>query len=396
MTKAHPTAPPRPALVSAGLPRADQTTRIAVGFGRALRGAGVTVPVGSVVAYSEALAAVGVERRAPVYWAGRAALIRRPEDIEVYDRTFAAYWQARPATGIALAAPPDEVTVAFDDGDEPDEAGDDGDEDREEGEILSVRFSRTELLRQQDFATYSADEHDEARRIIARMRLSTVTRPSRRLRPAVRGGGSARRPDLRRTVRLALAHEGEPIRRRYREPDDKPRRIVLIVDVSGSMESYARQLVRFAQAAVVGRGRVEVFALGTRLTRITRELGSRDPDRALARAATRVVDWSGGTRLGDGMRAFNDEWGIRGMARGSVVVILSDGWDRGDPEVLSAQMERLHRVTYRLVWVNPLKAGPGYAPLARGMAAALPHLDHFVEGHSLASLESLAELLTKP
>jgi uncharacterized protein with von Willebrand factor type A (vWA) domain len=145
---------------------------------------------------------------------------------------------------------------------------------------------------------------------------------------------------------------------------------------------------------VASRRQVEAFALGTRLTRLTRELSSRDPDEALTRAAASVADWSGGTRLGEGLRAFNDEWGVRGMARGAIVVLLSDGWDRGDPDDLAEQMARLHRVAYKVVWVNPLKASPGYQPLARGMAAALPHVDEFVEGHSLASLEELAEVLT--
>jgi uncharacterized protein with von Willebrand factor type A (vWA) domain len=161
------------------------------------------------------------------------------------------------------------------------------------------------------------------------------------------------------------------------------------------MEPYTRALVRFLHSAVVARGRVEVFALGTRLTRITRELSTRDPDAALAAAAQRVVDWSGGTRLGDGLRAFNDEWGIRGMARGATVVVISDGWERGDADVLADQMARLARVAHRIVWVNPLKATPGYAPLAAGMAAALPYVDEFVEGHSLASLEALAEVLAE-
>jgi uncharacterized protein with von Willebrand factor type A (vWA) domain len=159
------------------------------------------------------------------------------------------------------------------------------------------------------------------------------------------------------------------------------------------MEPYARALLRFVQAAVAGRRQVEAFAVGTRLTRITRELGSRDPDRALRQAATRVLDWSGGTRLGDGLAQFNAEWGVRGMARGAVVVILSDGWDRGDPADLAEQLERLSRVAHRIVWVNPLKVTAGYAPLARGMAAALPHVDRFVEGHSLAALEQLAAVL---
>ncbi|MBA2326505.1 MAG: VWA domain-containing protein, partial [Actinobacteria bacterium] len=174
-----------------------------------------------------------------------------------------------------------------------------------------------------------------------------------------------------------------------------PRRIVLLFDVSGSMEPYARAILRFLHAAVAGRTRVEAFALGTRLTRITRELSSRDPDAALASAARRVPDWSGGTRLGTGMREFNDRWGVRGMARGAVVVIVSDGWDRGDPSQLGEQMARLARVAHRVVWVNPLKASPGFAPLAGGMAAALPYVDEFVEGHSLASLEHLAEVIAR-
>jgi len=170
---------------------------------------------------------------------------------------------------------------------------------------------------------------------------------------------------------------------------------VLLCDVSGSMAPYARALLRFLHAAVTARGagRVEAFALGTRLTRITRELSWRDPDAALADAADAVEDFSGGTRLGEGLKAFNDRWGVRGMARGAVVVILSDGWDRGDPGKLGAEMARLRRVAHRVVWVNPLKAAPGYAPLARGMAAALPYVDDFVEGHSLASLEQLAAVI---
>jgi hypothetical protein len=159
------------------------------------------------------------------------------------------------------------------------------------------------------------------------------------------------------------------------------------------MEPYARAFVRFVHAAVVSSTRVEAFALGTRLTRVTRELSSRDPDAAVHAAAERVVDWSGGTRLGDGLRAFNDEWGVRGMARGATVVILSDGWDRGDPDALAEQMARLQRVAHKIIWVNPLKASPGYAPLAQGMAAALPYVDVFVEGHSLAALEEVAAVI---
>jgi uncharacterized protein with von Willebrand factor type A (vWA) domain len=362
--------------------------RLAVGFARVLRGAGLDVPVGTTILFAEALGAVGVGSRDSVYWAGRATLVGRPEDIELYDRCFGAWWERVFQLG-TLRVDEREVIVAFDtEGD--DEAADDDGEPRD-APTLAVRYSRAEVLRQRDFAHYSPDEFAESRRLMDDLRMAGAMRRSRRMRASSRDRG---RPDLRRTVRRALRAGGEPISRAFVEPAERPRRLVLLCDVSGSMEAYARGLVRFLHAAVVGRGRVEAFAIGTRLTRITRELSSRDPDAAIAAAAKRVTDWSGGTRLGEGLRQFNDEWGVRGMARGAVVVILSDGWDRGDPEVLGAQMERLHRVAHRVLWVNPLKSSPNFAPLARGMAAALPHVDDFVEGHNLASLEELARIVS--
>ncbi len=227
---------------------------------------------------------------------------------------------------------------------------------------------------------------------MADLRLVGARRPSRRQRPTRRQRGPL---DLGATTRRALHTGGEPMDTVHRRAGDRPRRIVLLCDVSGSMEAYARALVRFAHVAVAGRAQVEVFTLGTRCTRITRELRSHDPDAALDAVAGVVDDWSGGTRLGEGLRTFNDTWGLRGLARGAVVVILSDGWDRGEPEVLGEQVRRLQRVAHRLVWVNPLKASPGFAPIARGMAAALPYVDELVEGHSLASLEALAEVVAR-
>jgi uncharacterized protein with von Willebrand factor type A (vWA) domain len=363
--------------------------RLAVGFARVLRGAGLDVPVGTTVLFAEALGAVGVSTRDSVYWAGRTTLLSRPEDIELYDRCFAAWWERVFRFGTATVEER-EVVLAFDaDGD--DDAPEDDSSEPRDAPTLAVRFSRAEVLRQRDFAHYSPDEFAESRRLMDDLRMSGATRRSRRMRASRHDRG---RPDLRRTVRRALRTAGEPISRAFVEPSERPRRLVLLCDVSGSMEAYARGLVRFLHAAVVGRGRVEAFAVGTRLTRITRELSSRDPDAAIAAAARRVTDWSGGTRLGEGLRQFNDEWGIRGMARGAVVVILSDGWDRGDPELLGEQMERLHRVAHQVVWVNPLKSSPNFAPLARGMAAALPHVDEFVEGHNLASLEQLARIVS--
>jgi uncharacterized protein with von Willebrand factor type A (vWA) domain len=276
--------------------------------------------------------------------------------------------------------------------DEPPAPDDDVGTERPDADVQTVRYSATELLRHRDLATCTADELAQAHRLMADLRVRAVRRPSRRRRPAPGGRGAL---DLRRTVRRSMRTGGEVLRPARAEPGERPRRLVLLVDVSGSMEPYARALTRFAHAALAARrrGRVEVFALGTRVTRITRELSTHDPDRALRHAADVVADWSGGTRLGDGLRRFNDRWGVRGLARGAVVVILSDGWDRGDPVVLGDELARLRRVAHRVVWVNPLKASPGYAPLAGGMAAALPHLDEFVEGHSVASLEALAAVV---
>jgi hypothetical protein len=367
------------------------SAQIAVGFVQLLRAQGLDVPVGAVTVYADALAAVGLERRQAVYWAGRAALLRRPEDGPLYDRSFAAFWQGQPllAPDRPAAAPGGQVVAA-------ELGGDDGDERRSDAAAeptVALRYSAAEVLRDKDFARYSAAEFAEARRLMADLRLAGELRPTRRQRrsPARRG----RQPDLRATVRRALATGGEPLRRAWRVPAARPRRVVLLCDVSGSMEPYARALLRFAHAAVVGRGsaRVEVFAVGTRLTRLTRQLSWRDPDQALALAGRVVADWSGGTRLGAGLLAFNDGYGMRGMARGAVVVVLSDGWDRGDPAQLGEEMARLHRVAHQVIWVNPLRAAAGYAPLAGGMAAALPHVDRFVSGHSLASLHDLIDII---
>ncbi|MEL6985107.1 MAG: VWA domain-containing protein [Actinomycetota bacterium] len=362
--------------------------RLAVGFSRALRQAGLKVPPSATIAFAEALGLVGVERRGAAYWAGRSTLVHRPEDLVLYDRIFGAYWQQRGAQTFTTEGDPPPVVLALDieDDDTPE-----GDGEDPSGDVQEVRYSAAEVLTEKDFADCSDDELDELTRLMARLRFTTHHRRSRRLAP-VKGAGD--RPDLRRTVRWALKHQGEPVRRAFVSPATRPRRLVLVLDVSGSMESYARALLRFGHAAMVARSRVEVFVLGTRLTRLTRHLTSRDPDAAIRTAMPQVKDWAGGTRLGDGIKEFNDRWAIRGMARGSIVVVLSDGWDRGDPAILGEEMQRLHRVTHELIWVNPLKATPGYAPLAAGMAASLPHVDRFIEGHAYTSLEHLAAILS--
>lgn len=389
---------PPPDAAQAGIPGAvielsTDPAEIAVAFTRVLRGAGVTVPTSCTHTFAEALCAVGLNDRVGTYWSGRATLVRRQEDIEIYDKAFAVFFEHRMTPdSVDEDDDPMSITIAVDLDD--DDAGDGPDAgDASDDPEIELRFSVTEILRNKDFAEYSPDELVQAQQLMTELRLIGAPRRSLRFGPSRR---VTTKPDIRRTVRASIQAGGEPIERHFREPTERLRRLVLLLDVSGSMEPYARALLRFVHAAVAGRQKVEAFALGTRLTRMTRELNNRDPDIALDAAGARVLDWSGGTRLGVGLREFNDEWGVRGLARNSIVVVLSDGWDRGDPDELAAQMQRLQRVTHRLIWVNPLKVTPGYAPLARGMAAALPYVDHFVEGHSITAMEELARVISAP
>ncbi|MDQ5809186.1 MAG: VWA domain-containing protein [Actinomycetota bacterium] len=353
----------------------------AVAFGRVLRGAGLRAGTDRLVEFARALEELDASRRDDVYWAGRITLVSRPEEIETYDRAFELFWEkggnakARPKVRLSIPQPersvmPPKKTV----------------ERSEEGEdAVRLRYSPVEVLRTKDFALYSPEEFAELQRLLADLRLSGALRRSRRLEPANRG-----RHDPRRTLRGAMRTGGETVRHRFRRTRFQPRRVVLLCDVSGSMASYSRALLRFLHAGVISGAKLEAFSIGTRLTRITRELATRDPDQALRQATGAMKDISGGTRLGDAMKEFVDRWGQRGMARGAVVVILSDGWDRGDVDVLGEQMQRLGRLAHKVIWVNPLKSAPGYKPLAAGMAAALPHVDVFLSGHNFESLEELA------
>ena len=378
-----------PAQQTASAQPLNEAQRIATAFVSVLRGCGLDVSVTRSMHFVEALAHVDVTDADQVFWAGRATLTADPEDAQIHDAAFTVFWSRMLRQGMDLGiAPAPELTLATDEDD--DEGADDGEVIESDGPIMQVRWSAVEVLRNKDFTECSDEELEQLHRLMSNLKWTAQTRPSRRLKPTKR---QTRRPDLGRTVRRALATGGEPIRRSFRDTDRRPRRLVLLVDVSGSMEGYARAMLRFAHASVVARTRVEAFTIGTRLTRITRELQSRGPDAALEAAGESVRDWSGGTRIGDTLRQFNDEWGVRGLARGAIVVILSDGWDRGEADELGAQMERLHRVTHQLIWVNPLKYTPGYAPLAKGMAAALPHVDEFVEGHAYESLERLAAVI---
>jgi uncharacterized protein len=367
--------------------------QIVAGFARSLRANGLSVPTGAAVTYADALALVGMESADQVYWAGRATLVRRFEDIEIYDRVFAAYWKDRGLDVLVQAeADGDPLTLGIDQ-DDADEQREGEDESIDSRDVIALRYSAIEVLREQDLSGLTPDEWIEVQRLIAALEIACELRPSRRTRPSSRR--SRGHPDLRSTIRRNMRTGGIPIRRAWRAQVERPRRLIFLLDVSGSMEPYARGLTLFAHAAVASRraGRVEVFSIGTRMTRITRQLSRRDADAALLSATQSISDWSGGTRLGASLQEFNDRWGVRGLARGAVVVVCSDGWDRGDPELIGSEMARLARVARRVVWVNPLKASPGYAPLARGMAAALPFVDQFVEGHAVTSLEHLAELI---
>lgn len=360
---------------------------ITVGFARTLRASGLDAPVSSVTSFAQALEMIGLSRPEQVFWAGHAIFVRRPEDTSTYAAAFAAFFNDGGLRRLP-GAPVSPLTVVTDDAGAGDEEP--GESPRVAETVRVVRYSASELLREKDFSRCTADEIEELHRMMASVRHRGPRRPSRRQVPVRRSRGA---PDLRRTVRRAMRSGGEPVRLSRLARGERERGVVLLVDVSGSMEPYARAFLHFAHAAVAGGRRVEAFTLGTRLTRITRELAWRDPDTAISKAARSVSDISGGTRLGEGLATFNDRFGMAGMARGAVVVVLSDGWDRGDPERIATEMERLSRVAHRLIWVNPLKATPGYEPLARGMAAALPYLDAFLEGHSLGSLEKLVSAI---
>ncbi|MBV9822946.1 MAG: VWA domain-containing protein [Actinobacteria bacterium] len=359
---------------------------VVLGFARTLRHAGVPAGPDRVQAMLAALGHLDVLDPSQVYWAGRLTLCADPEDLDRYDAAFALYFgNRRPAPGRAADQPPPLLRpAAF----EPDTGGA-GEEEDTEAPGFAVHASRHEVLRHKDVTTLTAAERAQLQRLFALLAPRASGRRSLRHRTARRG-----RVDLERTVRRMLAHGGEPAELARRRRRTKPRRLVLLVDVSGSMAPYADWLLRFGHAAVRSAPLgTEVFTLGTRLTRVTRELRLRDPDRALAAAGRAVPDWRGGTRLGDTLKAFTDRWGQRGVARGAVLVVCSDGWERGDPAELGSQLARLARLAHAVVWVNPHKGKDGFAPVTGGMVAALPHIDSLVAGHSFAALAELVEVI---
>jgi uncharacterized protein with von Willebrand factor type A (vWA) domain len=335
-------------------------------FGRALREAGLPVGTDQIAEFCQAAALL---EPGELYWAGRATLLSRPEEGARYDQVFAEFF-GLPASAQARGRLAVSVSGAIE------EAADTG------------LASPDELLREKSFAGCSDEELAVLARLIAESSFVPPPRRSRRLAPAPKGA-----PDLRRTLRRSLRSGGEPLERAWRRRQPRPRRLVLLLDVSGSMAEHARALVLFAHAAVRADSRSEVFCFGTRLTRLTRALAASRPDEALAGAAALAPDRGAGTRIGESFKAFLDEYGHRGLARGAVVVICSDGLEIGEPDLLAEQAGRLARLAHRVVWLNPLKADLAYEPLSRGMRAALPHIDGFASGHNLRSLDEVRAVL---
>lgn len=374
----------------------DAVVRKLVTFGRILREAGVEVGPGRIQDALRALDEVDLRRRDEVYAALACTLIARRDDLEIFDRAFRAWFERdltklagrRPDLGIAI----DERQQTIQPAPRPggDQEDDERDQDQEEPDVLAA-YSADERLRERDFSTLSRSELLRLRKLMDRLVRVLPTRPSRRLELANDGPQIAPRETLRRAMR----HQGEPIERVFRRRKRVERRIVFLCDVSGSMEPYSRALVLFLQAAVSAGRKVEAFTFGTRLTRLTPFLGGYDPEVSLQRAARAVPDWAGGTRIGDALKAFNDLYGRRGLTRGAIVVIVSDGWERGDVRMLANEMARLRRRSHAIIWVNPLKGTEGYEPLAAGMAAALPYVSVFLPGHNLIALEALADALHK-
>jgi hypothetical protein len=381
---------------------ADPTAPL-VAFGRDLRARGLPVGTNRILTFVRAVGVLGIAERDDLYWAGRVSLVASRADLDGYDLAFDDWYRSlgdRPPRSVELPVPSVPEPPEFgDDGDLVAEAGVTAgswraaadDEDPEPGEESAIRIvaSTVEVLRSKSFADLTDDERRRVSRMIHDLTVRAPVERTRRTRPSPKGSAF----DIRRTLRRSLRTQGEPFDRSFRARRSRTRPLVLILDISGSMAPYARALLQFGFAAMAAGRRVEVFCFGTRLTRVTRTLRTKDPDRAMHEVGALVADWEGGTRIGESLKALLDGWSQRAALRGAIVVLCSDGLERGDPALLRAQMARLRRLAHRVIWANPLKGSPRYEPLARGMAAALPSVDVFLSGHNLESLETLAAAL---
>lgn len=369
-------------------------------FGRLLRDLGLEAGPQRLQTAARGLDAMGLQSRETVYWTLFSVFVSRREEAAAFDVAFAAFWDRLWATiegddhdpsvadseaSVAGDGPP-AASPSMADAAHEQSAEDDDDLDTLE---LGVSWSAAERLRHVDFSTYESDDLAEAGALLERLRRTAPRRRSRRFRAAADG----RDLDPRRTLRSAMRTEGHPVQRCWREHRLVPRRVIFLVDVSGSMEPYARPLLLFAQVVLHAARKIEVFTFGTRLTRITGELAERDAPRALSKAGQAIPDWAGGTRIGDNVKELNDTAGRRALTRGAVVVVVSDGCEQGDPDLLAREMARLRRSAHTILWVNPLAGDLRYEPRTKGMVAALPSIDMLLPGHDLAALESLAAIL---
>ena len=365
-------------------------------FTRLLRSAGLSVTHDRFRTWLAALAIIPFDDRRRFKAASRAVLVGRQEEIAVFDRAFDAFFKEQPAElppelGALLDRAPKARPVPFGAATPAPESA--PEREREEPLVApEPAWSAAEVLRQKDFSALTPEEEALVRRLLRARTLASVVRRTRRFEPHAARGDF----DFRRTLRASLRLGGEPIRREFRRRKEKPRPVVALLDVSGSMEPYSRLLLEFLYSLAAGGGGREVFAFGTRLTRLTRELRTKSVERALADATRAVVDWGGGTRIGETLRRFNVDWNRRVLGQGAVVLIASDGLDRGDPALLGREMAHLGRSAWRLLWLNPLLGLAGYEPLAGGMRAALPFVDAFLPVHNVESLERLAEGLEAP
>ena len=368
-------------------------------FGRLLRGLGLDVNTGRVMDLVVALGHVQIGRRDDFYNAARCLLVHRHEDLPLFDQAFIQFWRVPsgdwlsgvPAMAIRRLRQPRVVPPPLrpPDADAASQTAKDSNEQPQVVIEVTRTYSASEALRRKDFSQLSAEEYAEIKALIAQLTWELGQRRTRRHK-----AGRGPRFDLRRTLRRNLKYGGQVLEWSYREPKVKPRPLVVLADVSGSMERYTRLLLHFVYGLTAGLGQpVESFVFGTRLTCITRQLQYQDVEQALRQVSAAVTDWSGGTRIGESLKTFNFNWGRRVLGRGAVALVISDGWDRGEPDLLAREMARLQRNCYRLIWLNPLLGSPQYEPLTRGIQAALPYVDDFLPVHNLASLEQLADHL---
>lgn len=371
-------------------------------FGRLLRGLGLDVNTGRVMDLVHALNYLEIGHKSDFYYAARTLLVHDREDLPLFDQAFEMFWKKpveewitanlggmipkrRPPRPLTAPPPPSEERD-----DEP--KRDPNANDQEQPLFLVTRtYSAQERLRRKNFADLTGEELDAVKKLMRELTLHLGERRTRRLHP-----GLGQRLDLRRTLRQSYKTHGEILTWATREPKHKPRPIILIADISGSMERYTRLLLHFIYGLAQAHHQpVEAFVFSTRLTRITRQLQYKNVEQALHEVSDAVHDWAGGTRTGDSLKTFNFDWGRRVLGHGAIVLIISDGWDRGDPLLLHQEMARLHRTCHRLIWLNPLLSSPAYEPLTRGIQAALPHIDDFLPVHNLISLEDLAKHLER-